>query len=140
MTNWYVRLNRPRLKGEVDDENWEVSLNVLFDVLLKINVLMSPHVPFITETMYQNMRLVLAKDSKLQEESIHHLMIAQVNEALVNVKIEQLMNNAMSIIETARKLREHKKVSLKQPIMSLTVVNRNQAAFDDLSPFLTYIQ
>lgn len=101
---------------------------------------MSPHVPFITETMYQNMRLVLAKDSKLQEESIHHLMIAEVNEALVNVKIEQLMNNAMSIIETARKLREHKKVSLKQPIMSLTVVNRNQAAFDDLSPFLTYIQ
>lgn len=140
MTNWYVRLNRPRLKGEVDDENWEVSVNVLFDVLLKINVLMSPHVPFITETMYQNMRLVLAKDSKLQEESIHHLMIAEVNEALVNVKIEQLMNNAMSIIETARKLREHKKVSLKQPIMSLTVVNRNQAAFDDLSPFLTYIQ
>jgi isoleucyl-tRNA synthetase len=140
LTNWYVRLNRPRLKGEVDDENWEVSVNVLFDVLLKINVLMSPHVPFITETMYQNMRLVLAKDSKLQEESIHHLMIAEVNEALVNVKIEQLMNNAMSIIETARKLREHKKVSLKQPIMSLTVVNRNQAAFDDLSPFLTYIQ
>lgn len=140
LTNWYVRLNRPRIKGEVDDENMLVSLNVLFDVLLKINVLMSPHVPFITEAMYQNMRLVINKDSKLNEPSIHHLLISEVNEALIDVKITDLMTNVMSIIETARKLREHKKVSLKQPILSLTVVNRNQAWFEDLTPFLTYIQ
>lgn len=48
LTNWYVRLNRLRLKGEVDDLNMEVSLNVLFDVLLKVNVLMSPIVPYFT--------------------------------------------------------------------------------------------
>lgn len=59
LTNWYVRLNRNRLKGEADEENWEVSLNVLFDVLLKVNVLLSPQVPFITELMFQNMCLVL---------------------------------------------------------------------------------
>jgi isoleucyl-tRNA synthetase len=117
-----------------------VSLNVLFDVLLKINVLMSPHVPFITEAMYQNMRLVISKDSKLNEPSIHHLLIAEVSEALIDVKITDLMTNVMSIIETARKLREHKKVSLKQPILSLTVVNRNQVWFEDLKPFLSYIQ
>lgn len=46
----------------------------------------------------------------------------------------------MSIIETARKLREQKKVSLKQPIMSLTIVNRNQQVFSDLEPFLPYIR
>jgi isoleucyl-tRNA synthetase len=50
------------------------------------------------------------------------------------------MGNVTNIIETARKLREHKKVSLKQPIMSLTIVNRSQAAFDDLAPFLPYIR
>lgn len=48
LTNWYVRLNRTRLRGDVDDENWTVSLNVLFDVLLKVGVLLSPQVPFIT--------------------------------------------------------------------------------------------
>jgi isoleucyl-tRNA synthetase len=65
LTNWYVRLNRPRLKGEVDEEGWEVSLNVLFDVLLKINVLLSPIAPFITENMFQNLRLALAHNSSL---------------------------------------------------------------------------
>lgn len=45
-----------------------------------------------------------------------------------------------SIIETARKLREQKKISLKQPIMSLTIVNSSQAMFDNLKPFLHYIE
>jgi len=69
LTNWYVRLNRNRLKGELDevnDQNMRVSLNVLFDVLLKINLLMSPIAPFLTEHMYQNMRLAISPQSKLQ--------------------------------------------------------------------------
>ena len=82
-----MRLNRNRLKGDQDDENWEVSLNVLFDVLLKINVLLSPQVPFLTEHMYQNMRLVISKDSKVNEESIHHLFIPEVNEKLIDEEV-----------------------------------------------------
>lgn len=52
LTNWYVRLNRMRFKGDVSNEDWKVSLNVLFDVLLTISILMSPYVPFITESFY----------------------------------------------------------------------------------------
>ncbi len=53
----------------------KVSLNILYDVLLKINVLMSPFVPFLTESMYQNMMLAIKKGSKLYQESIHHVSI-----------------------------------------------------------------
>lgn len=140
LTNWYVRLNRNRLKGEVDEENWEVSLTVLFDVLLKVNVLLSPFVPFLTEHMFQNLRKVLAKDSPLAEPSIHLLFIAEANPKLVDAQANEQMGNFMSIVETARKLREQKKVSLKQPISSLTLVNRNPAVFEGLAPFLSYIQ
>jgi len=87
LTNWYVRLNRTRLKGEADDLSWKVSLNVLFDVLIKVNVLMSPIVPFLTESMYQNMKLVINRNSKLHQESIHHVMIADANEKLLNEAI-----------------------------------------------------
>ena len=48
LTNWYVRLNRSRIKGEVTDKDMEVSINVLFDVILKTALLLSPQVPFIT--------------------------------------------------------------------------------------------
>ena len=63
LTNWYVRLNRPRIKGEVSEEHMNVSINVLFDVLLKVNILMSPSVPFLTEQMYQNMKQCLPEKS-----------------------------------------------------------------------------
>jgi isoleucyl-tRNA synthetase len=52
LTNTYVRSNRSRLKGETSIEDWTLSLNVLFDVILKSSILMSPFVPFITEYMY----------------------------------------------------------------------------------------
>lgn len=34
LTNWYVRLNRTRMKGETSAEDQKIALNILFDVLL----------------------------------------------------------------------------------------------------------
>jgi isoleucyl-tRNA synthetase len=101
---------------------------------------MSPHVPFITEHMYQNMKLVIDKNSKLNQESIHHVLISEVEPKLIDESIDEKMNNVMNIIESARKLRENKKISIKQPIMSLTIVNKSQDLFDNIKPFLTYIE
>lgn len=44
------------------------------------------------------------------------------------------------IIEIARNLREKKNISLKQPIMSLTLVNKSEELFHNLKPFLNYIE
>lgn len=48
---------------------------------------MSPFVPFLTESMFQNMKKVIKKDSKLYQESIHHLTIPEVNEKFLNEAI-----------------------------------------------------
>lgn len=105
LTNWYVRLNRTRIKGDLDDENMEVSINVLFDVLLKVNILMSPIVPFLTEHMYQNMKKCVRENGKYNQDSIHHLVIPKVIDNFKNEEINEAMLTTMSIIETARKLR-----------------------------------
>jgi isoleucyl-tRNA synthetase len=63
LTNWYVRLNRLRLKGETDEADWFVALNVLYEVIHKANVLMAPYAPFITEMMYDNMKKVLSQNN-----------------------------------------------------------------------------
>jgi isoleucyl-tRNA synthetase len=62
----------------------EISLNVLFDVLLKTNILMSPHVPFLTEFMYLNMKKCVRNNGKLFRESIHHLFIPNAIEKFKN--------------------------------------------------------
>lgn len=48
---------------------------------------MSPYVPFLTEHMYQNMKLVIKSNSVFYKESIHHVMISDVNEKLMNEAI-----------------------------------------------------
>lgn len=52
LTNWYVRLNRPRMKGEEGVEEQRKSLNILFDTLLNVTTLMASITPFITEHFY----------------------------------------------------------------------------------------
>ncbi len=116
LTNWYVRLNRPRIKGEMGGDEWIMSLNVLFEVVLKSAILMSPFVPFITDMMYENLSKVLNSKSKLLEESIHFLGIPFPLEHLVDEEIEKSVGRMQKIIEIARNLREKKKISLKQPI------------------------
>lgn len=59
LTNWYVRFNRKRLKGEAGKEDCLRSLETLYSVLLCMIRVMSPFTPFITETMFQNLRKVL---------------------------------------------------------------------------------
>ena len=52
LTNWYVRLNRSRMKGEEGVEDQFTSLNTLFDVLLNTTIMMSCITPFLTEYIY----------------------------------------------------------------------------------------
>jgi isoleucyl-tRNA synthetase len=74
LTNWYVRLNRPRMKGDEGIEQQQKSLNILFEVLLSTTTLMSCITPFLTETMYQNLRNGIdPKDRDLYQKSVHFL-------------------------------------------------------------------
>lgn len=52
LTNWYVRLNRPRMRGDEGDAEALRSLTILFDVLLSTTTLMACITPFLTEHMY----------------------------------------------------------------------------------------
>ena len=56
LCNWFVRLNRKRLRGETGSDDCKLALNTLFNVLFAMIRLFSPFVPFITESMYQRLK------------------------------------------------------------------------------------
>jgi isoleucyl-tRNA synthetase len=59
LTNWYVRLNRTRLKGaDTTTEDCTVALSCLYCVLLSMAQLMAPFTPFFTEWMYVRLRKI----------------------------------------------------------------------------------
>ena len=63
LTNWYVRLNRPRMKGEDGLQEQLNSLNTLFEVLLTSTQMMASITPFLSEQIYQNMKNGISKES-----------------------------------------------------------------------------
>lgn len=76
LTNWYVRLNRSRMKGEEGVEEQIRSLNTLFDVLLNTTVLMSCITPFLSERIYENLRNGIdPQHTQYHAASIHFLQI-----------------------------------------------------------------
>ena len=83
-TNWYVRLNRRRIKGETGPVDCKLGLDSMFDTLLNLTILLAPYTPFLTENFYQNLKEGLPDGSPLKQDSVHFVMIPQFNPEMIN--------------------------------------------------------
>jgi isoleucyl-tRNA synthetase len=117
LTNWYIRFNRKRLKGENGVEDTIFALSSLFEVLYTLARTMAPFTPFLTENMYQGLRRFLpSTDPSLSEESqqsIHFLPFPTVRQEYFDPDIERAVSRMQSIILLGRNIRESKNVPLK---------------------------
>jgi isoleucyl-tRNA synthetase len=139
LTNWYIRLNRSRIKGDFGEEDCVQSLNSLFSTLLNLVILLSPFIPFLTESIYQNLRNGLKENSEYLEDSIHYLRIPVPREELIDEKIEQIMNNMIDVIELGRQTREKNKIATKKPVAYLEVINFDKEYCDNLKTVENYV-
>ena len=140
LTNWYVRLNRPRMKGDDNDiQDQFNSLNTLFDVLLVATQLMSPITPFISEYIYQNMKNGLAADSPLNHQSIHFTQIPSYDNDLINVKTEETIKRMQNAIETGRLIRDKVKISMKYPLPKVCLVDSDAEVLEGFKVLQKYI-
>jgi isoleucyl-tRNA synthetase len=129
------------MKGEDGVEEQFTSLNTLFDVLLNTTVMMSCITPFLSEYIYQNMRNGINPDDKQYfADSIHFLSIPQFEEALINEKIEKMVQRMQSTIELGRKIRDTKNISIKNPLNKVTIVQSDKEAIEDLNTLASYIK
>ena len=140
LSNWYVRLNRTRMKGEEGAVEQQRSLNCLFEVILTTSTLMSSITPFITEHMYQNLRNGISDaDAHLKEESIHFLQIPEVNHALIDEAVEARVGRMQSAIENGRLIRDRKNIPVKTPLSTVILVDSDEQALKDFEEVKQYI-
>lgn len=117
MTNWYVRLNRDRLKG--GDEDGQTGLAVLFEVLYNLSILMAPFAPFFSEFAYQQLKPGLESDV---QDSVHYLMVPQPNESAINTNIERTVSYMQSAILIGRVVRDRKHIMIRRPLAEIIIV------------------
>jgi isoleucyl-tRNA synthetase len=123
LTNWYVRLNRPRMKGDFSAEDQKTALNVLFDVLMSATQLMAPICPFISEYLFQNLRNGLAENDPLNVQSIHFTDIPSYDDALIDEDIMATVERMQSAIEVGRLIRSREVISMKYPLAKVRLVD-----------------
>ncbi|KAJ2370338.1 isoleucine--tRNA ligase [Coemansia sp. RSA 2611] len=140
LTNWYVRFNRKRLKGDDGVEDATHALNTLYEVLLTMCRLMAPFTPFITENMYQSLKAYLpAGFFEGDARSLHFVSFPEARQEYFNTEIERAMSRMQAVIELGRIIRERNNISLKKPLLELVVVHPDPEYLDDVRGLSRYV-
>jgi len=121
LSNWYVRRSRRRFwrgAGE-DDADKDAAYSTLYAVLTTLCKLLAPFVPFVVETMYQN--LVKSVDAGALD-SVHHQEWPVVDESLLDRDLLADMDMAVQVASLGRSARNASNVKLRQPLARASVV------------------
>lgn len=96
---------------------------------------MAPLTPFLTETMFQNLRRSLPQGSPM---SIHFLDIpSSVPAQPGDEQIEASVSRMQTVIELGRVIRERRNLPLRTPLRCLTVAHEDPAFIADLTGVLS---
>ncbi|KAI0049465.1 isoleucine-tRNA ligase [Auriscalpium vulgare] len=141
LTNWYIRFNRRRLKGEDGREDTVSALNTLFETLFTLCRTMSSYTPFLTENIYQTLRTFIPEDPEAGDtRSVHFLLFPSVKGDYFDPVIERQVKRMQTVIELTRNIRERHNVSLKTPLKELLVFHPDEEYLDDVRSLQRYLQ
>ncbi|KAI8991041.1 isoleucyl-tRNA synthetase [Mycotypha africana] len=140
LTNWYVRFNRKRLKGENGVEDAKMAMNTLYEVLFTLCTTMAPFTPYLVENMYQNLKNFAPKSPNVVDDrSIHFLDFPTVREEYFDPEIERAVGRMQAVIELGRTIRERKNISLKTPLKELVIIHSDPQYHADVKALESYI-
>lgn len=137
LANWYVRLNRGRLKGQEGVEEENNSLSTLALVLLTLCRMMAPFTPFFVEHLYQNLKHLLPVQER--EDSVHYLSFPLPDESLFDPEIETHMERMQEVIELGRLARDIAICPVRQPLTKFLVFHSNPKYLESLEYLKSYI-
>jgi len=153
LTNWYVRMNRKRIKGEDGPEDCNNALTTLFLAIYTMVQTYAPFTPFLTEFMFQRLhRRVLSEmefevkeSSSFESEenkwksSVHYKLIPCSRDHLINKDIEKAVSHMQSVIQLGRIVRDRKIIPTKYPLPEIVVIHRDDNVLRDIVSLKSYI-
>ncbi|GAM17703.1 hypothetical protein SAMD00019534_008780 [Acytostelium subglobosum LB1] len=137
LTRWHIRVNRERFKNLKGEAETVHSMNVLYEVVLKVTLTMSPFTPFLSEHLYQNLKRVLPKEKQM--DSVHYEMIPEVNESLIDTRLNQAVARMQTVIDMGRSSRDRRNVPIKTPLRDFVVMSENPQYLEDVHDLEQYV-
>ncbi len=118
LSNWYVRRCRERYWGSdwtADKQSAYMTLYTVLDTLIKVS---APFVPFITESIYQNITANCFDDAP---RSVHLCSFPVANESYINSQLNEQMEKVLDIVVLGRSARNAVNVKNRQPLAQMFV-------------------
>lgn len=108
LSNWYVRRSRRRF--------WDgdpAALATLHECLKTLTLLLAPMVPFITESVWQQLIRPVEPNAQI---SIHLANFPEADASLINQVLSQQVSLTRRIVELGRAARSESSVKVRQPL------------------------
>ena len=119
LNNWYIRRSRRRFWKSENDGDKAQAYETLYCALKKFSLVAAPVVPFITESIWQNLRT--AGDA----ESVHLADYPVYDESLRDLALEFKMETVQKAVSMGRSLRYQFNLKTRQPLKAAEIVTRN---------------
>ncbi|MDR2505247.1 MAG: DUF5915 domain-containing protein, partial [Oscillospiraceae bacterium] len=116
LSNWYVRRCRERFWGKGVTSDKKSAFDTLYVTLTTLARILAPFMPFLSETMYQN--LARSHDAGAPE-SVHLTDFPAYDESLINPALDENMDKLIRAVSLGRSCRNAANIKVRQPIATL---------------------
>ena len=126
LTNWYIRRSRRRFWKSENDTDKNEAYHTLYHVLLTFCKTAAPFVPFITETIYLNLK------SPGMPQSVHLCDFPNLPKNFKDSELDFKMSRTIKAVSLGRSLRSQAGIRVRQPLNSAILVSMNSQVRQDL--------
>lgn len=119
LSNWYVRRGRERYWQPEMNQDKINAYMTLYTVLETLTRLTAPYVPFMAESIYQN--LVRSSFPNAQE-SVHLCDFPAADKSLIDADLEKTMDDVLHLVVMGRAARNNAAIKNRQPLSRMFVV------------------
>lgn len=121
MSNWYVRRGRERYWAKGMPQDKINAYMTLYTALVTTIKVAAPMIPFMTESIYQNLVRSVDKTAPL---SIHLAMYPDVNGEMIDKELEKNMKDVLDIVVLGRAARNGSAMKNRQPLRAMYVQSK----------------
>lgn len=116
LSNWYIRVSRPRFWGAGLSQDKLSAYHTLYTALKVLSLVLAPFVPFLAEAMWQNLR------TEEDESSVH--LEDWPKPLFRDEGLEAHMARVRQVVELALAARNRAKIKVRQPLRTLFVLEK----------------
>jgi isoleucyl-tRNA synthetase len=118
LSNWYVRRSRSRVWAEADTLDKRAAFSTLYEVLADLARLLAPFVPFMAESVHQN--LARSADPKAPI-SVHLAAYPEPRPERADERLREDMNRARAVVALGQRVRAEHRLKVRQPLAEAVV-------------------